>query len=308
MIRGKILDQSGAPVTGALVKLTRGGLPLSADVYSDEEGQFLLVKIAPGPFQLAITYEGLAPRTITGTLRPAESYVVPPVTMMIVVTTQVTEVRGALSLAEQASAEIKEQEQQRIFGLIPNFYVSYAQNPVPLSAKQKFHLAWKSASDPITLVGVGVLAGVYQAGDRWGAYGQGMQGYGKRYGAVYADIFSATFLAGAVFPSVLKQDPRYFYKGKGSTRSRILYAIGSTVFCKGDNGKWQPNYSQFAGDLAASELSNLYYPPKNRGGVGMVVGNTAIRIGEIAISNVLQEFVFPKLTPHRPTRSGPANP
>lgn len=142
---------------------------------------------------------------------------------------------------ELAQEQIKEQEKQRVFGVIPNFYVSYVANAVPLVPKQKFELAWKSASDPIKLVGVGALAGIDQAGDRWGAYGQGAQGYAKRLGASYANVFGATFIGGAIMPSVLKQDPRYFYKGKGSKRSRFLYALGNSGMCKGDNGRWQLN-------------------------------------------------------------------
>jgi len=303
MIRGKVVDQSGSFITGASVKLTLEGQSQSLEVTSDEEGQFLFVNVAPGPFQLTIMSEELAPQTISGTLHPAESYVVPQVTMMLVVATQVTVVREDLNPIELANAQIKEQEKQRVLGIIPNFYVSYTANPAPLSPKQKFELAWKSASDPITLAGVGVLAGVGQAADRWGAYGQGTQGYAKRYGATYADIFSATFLAGAVLPSVLKQDPRYFYKGKGSKRSRILYALGSILVCKGDNGRWQPNYSAIVGDLAAGELSNLYYPRNDRGGVGMVFSSAAIRLAEVGLSNILQELVFPRLTPNRPSRA-----
>jgi len=301
MIKGKVVDQSGTPITGAVVKLTRDGQTLSPDVSTDEEGQYLFINVPPGPFQVNISSEDLVSQTFSGTLHPSETYIVPLATLTIA--TQVTEVRVALDPIELAQEQVHEQEQQRVFGIIPNFYVSYSSDAAPLNTKQKFHLAWKSASDPVTIVGVGMLAGIDQAADRWGAYGQGMQGYAKRYGATYADIFNATFLAGAVLPSVLKQDPRYFYKGTGSKKSRLLYAIRSTIICKGDNGQWQPNYSAVIGDLAGAGLSNLYYPPNDRSGVGGVFGNTAIRFGEIAVSYILQEFIIPKFTPNLSNRA-----
>jgi hypothetical protein len=301
LIKGKVVDQTGTSISGAVIKLTRDGRTLEPDVSSDEEGQYLFINVPPGPFQINISSEGLVSQTFSGTLHTAESYVVPLATLTIA--TQVTEVTVALNPIELAQEQVIEQEHQRVFGLIPNFYVSYSRDAVPLNTKQKFHLAWKSASDPVTLIGVGMLAGIDQATDRWGAYGQGMQGYAKRYGATYADIFDATFLAGAVLPSVLKQDPRYFYKGTGSKKSRILYALRSTIICKGDNGNWQPNYSAVIGDLAGAGLSNLYYPPKDRNGIGGVLGNTAIRFGEIGVSYMLQEFIIPKFTPNLSNRA-----
>jgi hypothetical protein len=199
--------------------------------------------------------------------------------------------------------EIKVEEKQRVLGLIPNFYVSYEPSPTPLSPKQKFELAWKSASDPITLLGVGFLAGVDQAADRWSDYGQGAEGYGKRYGATYANVFSSTFIGGAIMPSILKQDPRYFYQGTGSKRSRILHAVANSVICKGDNGKWQPNYSNVIGSFAGAGLQVLYIPAKDRRGSGFVVSSALIRLGETSLAGVLQEFLFSKLTPNRPRRS-----
>jgi hypothetical protein len=212
-------------------------------------------------------------------------------------------VHVGLTPEELANGQIKEEEKQRVLGVIPNFYVSYEQNSAALTAKQKFELAWKSASDPMTLVAVGVVAGISQAGDRWSAYGQGAQGYAKRYGASYADVFAATFVGGAVMPSVLKQDPRYFYKGSGSKRSRILYAVASSVICKGDDGHWQPNYSNVIGSFAGAGMQALYLPANDRRGSGFVVSSAAIRLGETSLVGVLQEFVFSKLTPNRPRRA-----
>jgi Carboxypeptidase regulatory-like domain len=304
-ISGKVVDQTGVNISGALVKLTQQGQSSSTEALSDEGGQFSLFNVAPGPFQLTITSPGLASQEFSGILSSGEAYVTPII--MLAIATQVTEVHVGLTPDELADVQVKEQEKQRVLGFIPNFYVSYVPNAAPLSPKRKFQLAWKSASDPVTFAAVGFVAGLDQAGDRWGAYGQGAQGYAKRFGATYADVFVGTFIGSAALPSLLKQDPRYFYKGTGTKRARILYALANSVICKGDNGNWQANYSSIAGNLAAGGISNLYYPAKDRNGVGLVFSNALIRIGETAVANIFQEFVAPKLTPNLPRRA-PAQP
>jgi len=299
-ISGRIVDQSGANIGGARVKLTQEGQTQSREVLTGDSGEFTFANTPPGPFQLTISSEGLAPQEVSGIVHPGEAYVVPLV--MLVVATQKTEVLVGLTQVELAQEQLNEQVKQRVFGFIPNFYVSYVPNAAPLTAKQKFRLAWKTTSDPVTFLAVGALAGIDQATDRWGAYGQGAEGYAKRYGATYGNVFIGTFLGGAVLPSVLKQDPRYFYKGSGSTKSRILYALAHSVICKGDNGRWQPDYSSIVGNLAAGGISNLYYPPNDRNGAGVVFSNALIRIGETAVANIFQELIIPKLTPNLPSR------
>jgi len=299
-ISGKVVDQSGANIVGAVVKLIHQGESSELEVTSGKDGQFVFSNVAPGAFRLTFSFPGLASQELSGTVRSGENYVTPLI--MLVIPTQVTEIHVGLPPEELETVQVKDQEKQRVFGVIPNFYVTYVPNAAALTPKHKFELAWKSASDPVTLIGVGVLAGIDQAGDRWHAYGQGAQGYAKRYGASYANVFAATFIGGAILPSVLKQDPRYFYKGKGSKRSRILYALAtSSVICKGDNGHWQPNYSNVLGSFAAAGIANLYTPANDRNGSNFVVSSALIRIGETSLAGILQEFVFPKLT-HR-TRS-----
>jgi hypothetical protein len=300
-ITGQVVDQSGANVSGAMIKLTRSGQPSTTQVVSDEDGKFLFSDVPPGPFELIITSAGLASGGFSGTLHPGETLATPLI--MLAVATQVTEVHVGITPEELADVQIKEQEQQRVLGFIPNFYVSYTPNAAPLKPRHKFQLAWKSLTDPVTFVAVGAVAGFDQAGDRWGAYGQGAQGYAKRFGASYADVFAGTMIGGAILPSLLKQDPRYFYKGKGTTRSRILYAVGNSVICKGDNGHWQPNYSNVLGNFAAGGISNLYYPASDRNAFGTVAATALIRLGETALANVFQEFVIPKLTPNARSRA-----
>jgi len=204
------------------------------------------------------------------------------------------------SQEELAEAEIKVEEHQRIAGFIPNFYVSYDWKAAPLTAKQKYELAWKNVIDPAnSAINLGI-AGIQQANDSIDGYGQGAAGYGKRYGADEANLFVGTMLGGAVFPTLFHQDPRYFYKGTGSVMSRALYALSTAVIARGDNGKWQPAYAGILGDLSAGAAANLYYPPANRSGAALTFENGLIDVGYDALGNLVQEFVFKHLTPHAP--------
>ena len=297
-ISGTVLDRTGAVVAGARVKLTREDQSLGQDVLSGNDGQFSFTNISPGAFELTITSAGFAPQASSGMLHSGENYVVPPNALTVATTS--TEVDVALSPVEVAEEEIKDEEKQRVLGVIPNFYVSYDPNPVPLDVKQKFKLAARMSVDPVSFGLIGVIAGVQQAQNDFSGYGQGAQGYGKRYGASYADFVSGTLIGSALLPSILKQDPRYFYKGTGSKRSRFLYAVANAVICKGDNGHWQANYSSILGSLAAGGISNLYYPASDRNGAGLTFENAALGIATGAAANLLQEFLIRKLTPNLP--------
>jgi hypothetical protein len=289
------VDRTGAAVAGARVRLTREVQASNQEAQSGDDGQFSFANIASGPFHLTITATGFATQETSGILHPGESYVVPQIALAVA--SAASEVEVVLPRTEVAEVEIKEEEKQRVFGVFPNFYVSYVPNAAPLTSKQKFELAWKLAVDPVTFVLTGAVAGVQQAQNSFGGYGQGAEGYGKRYGAAYGDLVTSTFIGAAILPSLLKQDPRYFYKGTGSTRSRILYALANAVICKGDNGHWQANYSGIIGSLASGGISNAYYPPKDRG-ADLVFENAAVGIGETAVANLLQEFLIRKLTPN----------
>jgi len=294
-ISGTVVDQSGAVVAGAQVKLTGENRRPIADAISGSDGQFSLTNVAPGPFQLTITAAGFATQTSSGTLHAGENYILPG--FALAVATAVTDVEVGVSQTEVATEQLKVEEKQRVLGVLPNFYVSYIPNAAPLDAKQKFKLAARTVVDPFTFVFVAGAAGVEQAQNHFRGYGQGAQGYAKRFGAGYADTVAGTFVGSAILPALLKQDPRYFYKGTGSTPSRLAYAIANAVICKGDNRRWQVNYSNILGNMAAGGISNLYYPAQDRDGAGLTFENAAIGIGASAIANVFQEFVIRKLTP-----------
>ncbi len=135
---------------------------------------------------------------------------------------------------------------------------------VPLTAGQKFRLFFKSATDPWPFFLTGVVAGIGQAEDSYSEWGQGMQGYAKRYGAAYSDYFIGNFFGNAVLPSVLHEDPRFFQKGTGRVATRALWAAASTVWCRRDNGSWGPNYANVAGNLIGAAIARVYYPPSER--------------------------------------------
>lgn len=300
-ISGRVIDQSGSAVGGARVTLTREGDSQNREVTTDDDGRFAFADVAPGLVQVTVTSEGLASQTLYEPLDVGQTYIIPDITLAIA--TQMTEVHVGVTPAELAQDEVKAEEKQRMFGVIPNFFVTYESHPVPLTTKLKFELARKSASDPFTLGAVGAVAGIEQAGNQWRGYGQGVGGYAKRYGASYGDVFVGTFIGSAALPSLLKQDPRYFYQGKGSKRSRFLHAFKGAVICRGDNGRSEPNYSNIGGAFATGALANLYYPASQRNGARVVVSTALIRIGETAVANVFQEFFVAKVTPSLRTRS-----
>ena len=302
-ISGTVLDSHGALAVGAQVQLTLAGQPVRP-VLSGDNGEYSFTDLPAGPFQLTITAPGFEPKAFSAVLIPGQAFLVPEITLKIAAAT--TDVRVGGSTVEVAEAQIKQQEKQRILGIAPNFYVSYIPDPAPLNTRQKFELAWKSTIDPMTFLGVGILAGFEQAANDFSGYGQGAQGYAKRFGAGYADTSIGTFVGSAILPALFKQDPRYFYQGTGTTKSRLIHALSNAVIRKGDNGQWQPDYSGILGSFAASGISYIYYPASDRGG-GLLAENALISIGGGAVAGVFQEFVFRKITTHSrdSTVSGP---
>jgi hypothetical protein len=145
----------------------------------------------------------------------------------------------------------------------------------------------------------GGVAGVEQWHNTFPGYGRGTEGYLKRYGAAYADNAIGRMVGSAILPSLLHQDPRYFYKGSGSVSSRAWYAISQTVISRGDNGRSQPNYSHVFGNFAAAGISNLYRAPQDRS-ASLTIRNAFIITGSNAIGNLVREFLLRKLTPKLP--------
>src|SRR5664279_1893577 len=296
-ISGTVLDATGAPLSGAQVRLTHGANAPVVEASTAQDGQFIFTSIAPGAFDLSVALAGFKTKTVSAILPAEESYVAPAITLEVAPV--VTDVTVKLTTEEVAAEQIKVQEQQKLLAVIPNYYATYVADAAPMNPKQKFELSWKLAIDPTSFLIAGIIAGGEQANDSLAGYGQGAAGYGNRFGAAYGDFFIGTYISNAILPSILKQDPRYFYKGTGTIKSRILYALEMSVVTKGDNGRWQPNYSGLLGSLATGGISNLYYPEGSRNGFETTLNNTLIGIGTSAGVNILQEFVFRKVTPKK---------
>lgn len=293
-ISGAVVGPDRGPVVEATLTLARGGQTVQ-QVQTAEDGQFSFAGIAPGIYQITISASGFETQSVNAVVHPGELLTLPRVSLALA--PLVTSINVTPSRAEVAHYQLQQEEKQLVLGFIPNYYVTYYPHTAPLSTKQKFQLAWKSVFNAYNFGLTAALAGGEQAAGMYSGYGQGAQGYAKRFGADYADLTVGAFIGGALLPSVLRQDPRYYYKGSGGVRSRLLYAITRSVICKGDNGRWQPCYSNILGDFATGGISNLYYPPQDRKGFGLTIENAVIGIGFDAISNVFQEFVVPKFTP-----------
>lgn len=197
---------------------------------------------------------------------------------------------------DQAAEDLKKEEKQRILGIMPDFNMIDNASAPPLSPKQKFHLFWKSTTDPYVFFVASFVAGVGQAKDSNPGYGQGAEGYFKRFGAAYTDTFDGNLWGNAILPVWWHEDPRYFRKGTGSISSRMVHAALSTVWCRRDNGTWGPNYSNVMGNFIGGAISNLYYPESDRG-ASLVFTNGLTVTAEGAIGAQLVEF-WPDILRH----------
>jgi hypothetical protein len=293
-IIGTVTDIQDDSIPQATVTITGSTPADQATVTSNDNGFFIIKDLHPSvPYHLSISAKGFAVWTSPEiVLKPGQQFDMAGIKLQIsVVETTVT----ALTPEQVATEQVRVAEKQRILGFIPNFYVVYDHNFAPLTPKLKFQMAWKAETDVVTIAGVAFLAAVDQAADT-PDYQQGWKGYGQRFGANYTDGFTDIMIGGAILPSLLHQDPRYFYQGTGTTKSRLMHALSAPFIAKGDNGKWQPNYSSIGGDLASGAISNAYYPDSNRG-VGLVFANAAVTTAGRMANAVVQEFILKKFTP-----------
>jgi hypothetical protein len=290
-----VTDPHGNVVVGANVSLE--GVPSEErqTQVTDSSGAFTFPDLAAGTYRVTITARSFADWTQSDIALSAGQYFDLPEIVLKVAPAN-TNVEVVFTPYEEAEEQIKAQEQQRILAVFPNFYTSYVWHAVPMTSGQKFRLAVRTSIDPVTFGVAAATAGIEEGSDSFSGYGSGGDGYAKRFGAAYADDVIDTFIGSAILPSILHQDPRYFYKGTGSVPSRALYAISTVVICKGDNGHWQPNYSNVGGNLISAGISNLYYPASNRNGAVETIDNALISTAEGAATALLQEFVIKKLS------------
>jgi hypothetical protein len=290
-ITGTVTDVNDLPIPGALVNLQASDSDDVRSVTTNENGFYQFPTVEPRhPYQISIRAVGFAQwDSLVVTVDAGQSKIVDAIKLRI------EEVQTSITVTpanshDIATAQVRAEEKQRGFGIIPNFYAVYDPDPAPMDAGLKFRLALRVARDPFTFTGVGILAGAGQAADN-PAFVQGARGYWERFGVNYANSFTDIMLDGAILPSILHQDPRYFYQGTGTSKSRIAHVLSSLFVTKGDNGQWQPNYSALGGDLASSAASNLYYPKSNRGPGLVFKGFATITVIHLAV-RMLDEFVF----------------
>jgi len=296
-VSGLVLDASGAAVPGAQISVThRDGTQLRT-LLSGGNGEFAFTQLPAGSYLLIVNAKGFAPFTSAEFLVTAQqSYELPKISLSVAIADTEVTVRPTDVIAAE---QIKAEEKQRFIGVIPNFYISYVHDPAPMTTKQKFSLASHDTFDPVSLIGVGLAAGIEQANNTYAGYGQGAAGYGKRFAAKFGDGRTSDFLSHAVFPSLFHQDPRYFYQGTGSVKSRMLHAASFAIITRSDSGKPMPNYSYFLGDIGSGALSNLYYPHADRG-IGLVFTNAAIGIAGKAGGTIIREFFSKRITTNVP--------
>jgi hypothetical protein len=299
-VSGSVVDTDAAAVVGAQVALQDADSNTTHTATSDGVGAFRFDSVPEGRYIVRINAVGFAAWTIKDILvvHDGESVAVPPVQLGV---ESISTTVNAITMEDLAERQITAEEHQRILGILPNFYVSYVANAAPLTRRQKFKLAVKVSVDPVTYFTTGVASGIEQWQGDFDGYGQEFSGYAKRYAATYGDKLSSTFLGAALLPSLLHQDPRYHYRGHGHVVVRALYAIMTVAVCKGDNGRWQPNYSNVLGNLGAAGISTLYYPEGDRHSVQVTVDNTLLGVAEGAFGTLFQEFLLHRFTHGTPT-------
>ena len=285
-----------AAIRGAQVKLSLNARESDRETKTAAPGEFSFRDVTPGPYRLSFDAKGFAPKTVTGELHAGETLNLAPTALAI--ENLVTDINVTQTPAEIAEAEIKLEEQQRFLGVLPNFFVAYDHDAAPLNAKQKLELTARSWFDPSSFVVEGIAAGVGQAQNSHKGFGQGAQGYAKRYGAGLADYGTHLLIDRVVTTTIFKQDPRYFYRGTGTTSSRFFYAVSRSVICRGDNKKDQFCFSSVVGRFATPFITNYYFPAADRDRNGVILRNAAMGIGFQALGDLFQEFVAPKIT-HR---------
>jgi len=297
-LSGTVTDSDGGVIVGAQVRMHLHDANSDSITTTDADGHFRFSGIPAQHIDLSVKADGFGTGSASALLQPNQTLELEPIKLGASANMDI-EV-GALTQQELAEQQIHVEEHQRLLGIVPNFFVSYTWNAAPLTTKQKFEISWKNTIDPVNIFLTGATAGIEQAQDHFEEYKQGLSGYSKRFGANYADLAIGTFFGGAIFPSLLHQDPRYFYKGTGSFWARAGYALSTAFICRGDNGRWQPNYSGILGDLTAGAASNLYYPANDRTGFGLTMQNGLVSVLSDGVGNLIQEFIFHRFTMGKP--------
>lgn len=179
----------------------------------------------------------------------------------------------------------------RLFYALPNFLtLENAGQVPPLSTKEKFKVVTKGSFDYVQIPWYAFLAGISQAEDSEKGYGQGAAGYGKRFGAYFADGTIENYMTGAILPTVLHQDPRYFQSGKGGFTRRSGYAISRIFVTRSDSGHQQFNYSEIFGSAFSAGISTYSYHPHEDKTLPNTLSVWGTQVGYDTITLVVKEF------------------
>jgi len=179
----------------------------------------------------------------------------------------------------------------RLFFALPNFLtLENADQVPPMTSGQKFKAVARGSFDPVQYFWYGFLAGISQAQDSEPGYGQGAAGYGKRYGAALADGTIENFITGAVLPSLLRQDPRFFQSGKGGFGRRAGYAVSCIFVTRTDSGHKQFNFSEVLGSAASAGISTYSYHPSGDRTVANTMSVWGSQVGYDTLTIVVKEF------------------
>jgi hypothetical protein len=303
-VSGTVLDSTGAAVAGVGVTVTGTSNSQVRSTVTGRDGSFSISGLVPASYIVIVNAKGFQ-QTTSGEfyLAANQAYQMPSIVLSIATATTEIVVQPTEVIAEQ---QIKAEEKQRLFGVIPDFYTSYVWNAAPLNTKQKFSMTLRDTLDPTTFVGISIGAGIQEARNTFPGYGRGAEGYAKRWGALFANGRTSDILSRAVFPSLFHQDPRYFYQGTGSTWSRTKHAVAYAFVARNDSGHLMPNYSYFLGDLCSGAISNAYYPGSSRGAT-LVFTNAALGIAGRVGQGMIREFLLKHLTRNVPGNGKPAS-
>ncbi len=292
-ILGTVTDIDDAPIPDATVVLQGPTADDRHTLATKDDGVFSFQDVTPGiPYQITVTSAGFSEWDSSVTLELGQKKSLTDVKLRIEGKQRTVIV--AYSPQEIVKQQLKAEEKQRILGFIPNLYVTYEPHPEPLTTEMKFHLAYKSLTDPVFWGWLATWSGIQQAANTPN-YPQGAEGYFKRFGANSASGVSEGLIGNAILPSLLHQDPRYFYQGNGTKKSRAWHALSASFVCKGDNGRSQPNYSTWGGSLISNAIAVSYLPGSNRT-ADHVFGSFGIGMATHVVSSLAQEFILARFT------------
>ncbi len=196
---------------------------------------------------------------------------------------------GCRAQSSDPPAGPAEESPKRIFGIIPN-YRTYPEEKdyTPIAPRKKFAIALNDSFDRGTFLLAAAFAGQHQLANSTPEFGHGVAAYSRYLGTAYGDLAIGNFMTEAIYPALLRQDPRYFRRGTGRGWSRAAYAVSRTFWTRTDSGAQTFNFSEVGGNATAVAISNAYYPGNRT--AGAAVSALAVQLALDTAGNLLKEF------------------